>query len=96
MANCYNDCIHSFVCQYVNHDEYPSVQQLKDDCRYCNIGTDVVPKSEVERLQEDVDRLNEINEGLVRELSELRKQIEIDKRSKEIDRFARRRLGDFL
>ena len=46
MANCYNDCIHSFVCQYVNHDEYPSVQQLKDDCRYCNIGTDVVPKSE--------------------------------------------------
>lgn len=42
---------------------------------------DVIPESEVARLQEDVDRLNEINEGLVRELSELRKPIELDKRS---------------
>ena len=57
---------------------------------------DVVPKSEVARLQEDVDRLNEINEGLVRELSELIKQIELDKRSQEIDKIVRRRLGDLL
>ena len=50
MANCFNDCIHSFVCQYANHDEYPSAQQLKDDCRYCKFGIDVAPKSEVDRL----------------------------------------------
>ena len=58
MANCYNDCIHSFVCQYVNHDEYPSVQQLKNDCRCCHIGADVVPKSEVERLEEELSKAN--------------------------------------
>ena len=68
------------------------IQHLKEHCPT----DDVVPKSEVERLQEDVDRLNEINEGLVRELSELRKQIELDKRSQEIDKIVRRRLGDLL
>lgn len=55
MANCYNDCIHSFVCQYVNHDEYPSVQQLKDHCRYSTIGTDVVPKREYDAVVSVVD-----------------------------------------
>jgi Na+-translocating ferredoxin:NAD+ oxidoreductase RnfC subunit len=71
MASCYKDCIHCFVCQYVNHEEYPTVQQLKDDCRNCLTATDVVPRSEVVEMQkEQLGKLKEIKSEIERVIVE--------------------------
>lgn len=40
MANC-KDCIHNDVCIYRSHEEYKTIQDLKNDCPECIPTADV-------------------------------------------------------
>ena len=60
MANCKDNCIHYKVCMYGDLTEYKTEQILKDDCDDF-MPKDVVPKSEVEALKHEIERI--IDEG---------------------------------
>ena len=71
MANCKDNCIHYKVCMYGDLTEYKTEQILKDDCDDF-MPKDVVPKSEVERLQDDNKFLQDRR---FKEWSEVRQEV---------------------
>jgi hypothetical protein len=79
MARC-EDCIHNKVCLHkanIQTDTYAymGVSYDTEKCEHYKPTADVVPKSEVARLQEDVDRLQEINNRQVENIKLAKQEV---------------------
>ena len=86
MVTC-NDCIHRCVCPIADGCEYADEQHIHDDCEYFAPTADVVPKSEVDTLNKQLDELAEEHSDLIVEKDQLfdevvRLQAEVDRLQK--------------
>jgi hypothetical protein len=55
MVTC-NDCIHRCVCPIADGCEYADEQHIRDDCEYFAHSADVVPKSEVVKVLDEIEK----------------------------------------
>lgn len=56
MTSC-KDCLHYSVCEFFDDKEYDGEQAIREDCEYFKSTADVVPREEIAKIFEEIEKI---------------------------------------